>query len=201
VLFGGENSDAWESASGGPVHWKVVAGELVVAPNTGDIRTKDKFGDIQLHLAFRTPKSVSGSGQDRGNSGVYLMSRYELQILDSYQNPTYVNGQAAAIYKQYAPLVNASRPPREWQTYDVLFYAPHFAAPDRRMIPARMTVFHNGVLVQNDVALLGSTIYQGRPSYKPHADKLPLLLQDHGSEVAFRNIWVREISRPAACPP
>ncbi len=196
VLFAGTGTDAWQTDDGRPIAWKVVDGALVVAPGSGDIRTREAFGDVQLHLEFRTPAPARGRGQDAGNSGVFLMGRYELQVLDSYRNETYVNGQAASVYKQYAPLVNASRPPGQWQTYDVLFLAPRFDGDGRLLAPARMTVLHNGVLVQHDVALRGSTVYQGLPAYEPHAARLPLRLQDHGNPVAFRNIWIRAIPRP-----
>lgn len=196
VLFAGTDTGAWETDDGRPVAWKVVDGALVVAPGSGDIRTREAFGDAQLHLEFRTPAPAQGEGQGVGNSGVFLMGLYELQILDSHRNTTYVNGQAASVYKQHAPLVNASRPSGEWQSYDVLFLAPRFAADGRVLAPARMTVFHNGVLAQHDVVLRGSTVYQGQPAYEPHAARLPLRLQDHGNPVAFRNLWVREITPP-----
>lgn len=199
VLFAGTDTDAWEKAKGGgPIGWKVVDGALVVTPGSGDIRTREAFGDVQLHLEFRTQEKPKGEGQGASNSGVFLMERYELQVLDSYRNKTYVNGQAASVYKQYPPLVNASRPPGEWQSYDVLFLAPRFATDGSVQAPARMTVFHNGVLVQHDVALRGSTVYQGQPTYEKHAAKQPLQLQDHGDPVAFRNIWIRDIARPAS---
>lgn len=198
VLFAGSDTDAWETEDGRPIGWKVVDGALVVTPGSGDIRTREAFGDVQLHLEFSTQTQPKGEGQGASNSGVFLMERYELQVLDSYRNTTYVNGQAASVYKQYAPLVNASRPPGEWQSYDVLFLAPRFAADGRVLAPARMTVFHNGVLAQHDVALRGSTVYQGQPEYEAHAARLPLLLQDHGDQVAFRNIWIRAIARPVS---
>jgi hypothetical protein len=203
VLFAGTDTGAWEpvdengKAGGGrPVGWKVVDGALVVTPGSGDIRTREAFGDVQLHLEFRTLAQPTGQGQGASNSGVFLMERYELQVLDSYRNTTYVNGQAASVYKQYPPLVNASRPPGEWQSYDVVFLAPRFAADGRVLTPARMTVLHNGVLVQHDVALRGATVYQGQPEYEAHPAQLPLRLQDHGDAVAFRNIWIRPIAAP-----
>ena len=198
VLFAGTDTDAWETDDGRPIGWKVVDGALVVTPGSGDIRTRDAFGDVQLHLEFRTLAQPSGPGQGASNSGVFLMGRYELQVLDSYRNTTYVNGQAASVYKQYAPLVNASRAPGEWQSYDIVFLAPRFATDGRVLAPARMTVFHNGVLVQHDVALRGPTVYQGQPKYEAHAARLPLRLQDHGDPVAFRNIWIRAIARPVS---
>ena len=198
VLFAGTDTEAWETQDGRPIGWKVMDGALVVTPGSGDIRTREAFGDVQLHLEFRTLAQTKGEGQGASNSGVFLMERYELQVLDSYHNKTYVNGQAASVYKQYPPLVNASRPPGEWQSYDVLFLAPRFATDGSVLAPARMTVFHNGVLVQHDVALRGSTVYQGQPKYEKHAAKLPLQLQDHGDPVAFRNIWIRAIARPVS---
>ncbi len=195
ALFTGTSLDAWEPKSAETLEWKVTDGALVVQPGSGDIKTKQSFGDIQLHLEFRTPTPAQGDSQGRGNSGVFFMGRYELQILDSFDNKTYVNGQAASVYKQYAPLANTSRPPGEWQTYDVLFYAPKPSTANNSVIPARMTVFHNGVLVQNDVIVRGATVDRGEPVYQRHAAKLPLVLQDHGNAVAFRNIWVRDIKR------
>ena len=194
VLFDGKNLDAWEPVKAGSKGWLLLDGAMVIVPHSGFLRTKASFGDIQLHLEFREPFPVKGTGQDRGNSGVFFMGLYELQILDSYKNPTYVNGQAASIYKQYAPLVNASRPPGEWQVYDAVFIAPRFASDGALARPARATVFHNGVMVQYDVPLKGRIAYRGYPSYARHAAKLPLALQDHGDRVAFRNIWVRELT-------
>ena len=198
VLFDGRSLNAWEPVTPGSKGWELKDGAMVIVPHRGFLRTKAAFGDIQLHLEFREPFPARGNGQGRGNSGVYFMGLYELQILDSYQNPTYVNGQAASIYKQYAPLADASRPPGEWQTYDAIFIAPRFAPDGRLLRPARATVFHNGVLVQYDVALKGRIAYRGPPSYAAHAAKLPLALQDHGDPVAFRNIWVRELKLPPA---
>lgn len=194
VLFNGRNVDAWESVKGGAVQWKSTEGALIVEPGSGDLRSRATFSDIQLHLEFRSVSPATGEGQHRSNSGVFLMERYELQILDSYENSTYVNGQAAAVYKQYAPQVNASRPPGEWQSYDVIFHAPHWPSNESEdMTPARMTVLHNGVLVHDDVVLRGATVHRGPPVYQRHAAKLPIVLQDHQDRVAFRNIWVREI--------
>jgi hypothetical protein len=198
VLFDGRNLDAWEPARAGEPTWKIEDGFMVVVPNPKpcDMLSKRPFGDVQMHIEFRTPAKVVGDGQGRGNSGIYFMGLYELQILDSWQNPTYVNGQAASIYKQIPPLVNASRAPGEWQYYDVVFIAPRFAADGKLLSPARMTAFHNGVLVQHDVTLRGPTVFRGEPKYSAHAAKLPLLLQDHRNPVAFRNIWVRELTLP-----
>ena len=181
----------------GSAPWKLEDGGMVVAPRSGGIRTKAAFGDVQLHLEFRSPSVVKGTSQGRGNSGVFFMGLYEVQVLDSYNNPTYVNGQAGAVYKQHIPLVNASRPPGEWQTYDIVFVAQRFAPGGVMGTPARITMFHNGVLVQHDVEVKGPTANRGYPQYKPHAARLPLELQDHGDLVGFRNIWVREITLPA----
>jgi Domain of Unknown Function (DUF1080) len=203
VLFDGKNLDSWEPATAGGHPWKIEEEAMVIIPTAApgkpcDQRTKQAFGDLQLHLEFRTPAKVEGTSQGRGNSGVFFMGLYELQVLDSYNNPTYVNGQAGSIYKQHPPLVNASRPPGEWQSYDAVFIAPHFAPDGTLVSPARVTAFHNGVLVLYDVVLKGPTVYRGQPAYKAHAEKLPLLLQDHRNPVAFRNIWVREIQLPPA---
>lgn len=193
VLFDGRNLDAWQSAANGnAAPWKIVDGELVIAPGTGDILTKQSFGDVQLHVEWRTPALPADKvNQDRGNSGIFLQDVYEVQILDNFENQTYVNGQAASIYKQYPPLVNATLPAEAWQTYDIIFTAPRFAADGALLTPAHVTVLHNGVLVQNHVALRGGTTYIGAPSYRPHGDA-PIRLQDHSHEVRFRNIWLRK---------
>ncbi len=175
---------------------------IVPKPKPCDMRTKQNFGDVQLHLEWRAPSDPKGKGQDRGNSGVFFMGLYELQILDSWENPTYVNGQAASIYKEHAPLVNVSRAPGEWQVYDAVFIAPRFSDDGKLLSPARITAFHNGVLVQHDAILTGptpngATFHQPTlPAYAAHPQKLPLLLQDHRHPVAFRNIWVRELALP-----
>jgi hypothetical protein len=192
VLFDGSNLDAWQALGGGPPGWHIEAGELVVAPGSGDIRTRSSFGDVQLHVEWATPAEVVGSGQGRGNSGVFLMERYEIQVLDSYDNPTYANGQAASIYKQHIPLVNASRGPGEWQSYDIIFTAPVFGANDRVVHPATVTVLHNGVLVHNHVALQGPTEFLGPPQYQAHGPA-PIRLQDHANPVRYRNIWLRKL--------
>jgi hypothetical protein len=195
VLFDGKDLSRWKSArDGGDAKWQVKDGYVEVVVKTGSITTKDEFGDCQLHLEWATPGEVEGEGQGRGNSGVFLMERYEVQVLDSYQNATYAHGQAAAVYKQYAPLVNASRQPGEWQTYDILFHAPRFDAEGRVVDRARLTVFHNGVLVQNNVELLGDTPPYDRPAlYIAHPPKAPLSLQNHGDKVRYRNIWIRPL--------
>ncbi len=169
VLFDGTDLSQWQSVTGGTATWVIdEEGALTVAGGSRDIRTKASFGDVQLHIEWRTPATVAGNGQGRGNSGVFLMERYEVQVLDSYDNPTYTNGQAASIYKQHVPLVNASRGPGEWQNYDIIFSAPRFGANDRVTQPATITVLHNGVLVQNHVAISGPTVFVGKPSYIPH---------------------------------
>ena len=197
VLFDGRSLDAWEGAEkAGPAQWTVADGIVTMKRETGDIRTKASFGDIQLHLEFRSPPQVKGRGQGRGNSGIFFMERYELQVLDSYENKTYVNGQLGSIYKQHAPLVNPARPPGEWQVYDVIFTAPRFHPDGSLKSPARLTALLNGVLIHHNVELRGPTEYRGPPSYKAHPAKLPLKLQDHGDLVSFRNIWVRELSSP-----
>lgn len=194
VLFDGKNADAWEARNGsGPVKWKVENGIMTVAAGGGDIKTKQGFGDCQLHIEWRTPAEVKGESQGRGNSGIFLMGKYELQVLDNYNNRTYSNGQAGGIYKQLPPLVNACRPPGEWQTYDVIFTAPVFYEDGSVKSQARITVFHNGVLVQNDKALWGSTQYIGIATYDKHAAKEPIILQDHGNPVSYRNIWIRPL--------
>ena len=200
VLFDGHNLDQWVSAKdGSPAKWTVADGILTVNKPSGDIRTKRAFGNYQLHIEWRIPTNVTGKDQERGNSGVYLSWEndrgYELQVLDSYQNTTYVNGQAASIYKQYPPLVNAMRKPGEWETYDVIWTAPTFKADGSLNTPAYVTAFHNNVLVQNHVALKGVTKYIGIPDYKAHGPA-SILLQAHGDPsppISFRNIWVREL--------
>ena len=200
VLFDGRYLDEWVTASdGSPARWTVANGAMTVNKPTGDIRTKRRFGDYQLHIEWRIPAEITGKGQERGNSGVYLAMTdsggYELQVMDSYDNPTYVNGQAGSIYKQYPPLVNAARRPGEWQAYDVVWTAPRFNADGSLKSPAYVTAFHNGVLVQNHVALKGVTLYIGKPSYRAHG-AAPILLQAHedpSAPISYRNIWVRPL--------
>lgn len=187
VLFDGKDLSQW---TGGD-KWIIADGAATSAK--GDIVTKESFGDCQFHLEFATPAEIKGSGQGRGNSGVYFMGRYELQILDSFGNKTYFDGQCGAIYKQHPPLVNASRKPGEWQVYDVVFEAPRFDADKKVTKPCVMTVFHNGVVVQNHFELPGGTYYDRPAEYKPHGEKAPLRLQFHGDAVKFRNIWIREL--------
>ena len=186
VLFDGKDLSAWENGES----WKIEDGVAIV--QGGDITTKQSFGDCQLHVEWSAPVPPTGSSQGRGNSGVYLMDRYELQVLDSYDNETYYDGQASAIYKQTPPMVNATRPPGEWNTYDIIWTAPKFKDDGSLESPAYITVLHNGVLTLNHFALLGNTPYREPPKYEKHG-KLPIHLQDHGNPVRYRNIWVREI--------
>ena len=195
VLFDGKDISKWvKKMDGSPAVWKVENGYLEVAAKTGDIRTKDSFGDCQLHVEFREPDPPKGEDQDRGNSGVFLMGLYEIQVLDSYNSKTYADGQASAVYGQYPPLVNASRAPGQWQTYDIIWHGPRFDASGKLTRPAHVTVFHNGVLTQDNVELTGPTGHHVRPPYVAGPDKLPLALQDHNHPVRFRNIWVRELA-------
>jgi hypothetical protein len=201
VLFDGKDLGQWVSAKdGSAAKWKVADGIVTVDKPSGDIMTKRSFANYQLHIEWRVPTNVTGKDQERGNSGVYLAyangAGYELQVLDSYENTTYVNGQAGSIYKQYPPLANAMRKPGEWQTYDVVWTAPTFKADGSLATPAYVTAFHNGVLIQNHVALKGVTKHTGQPEYKSHGPA-PILLQAHGDPsppISFRNIWVRELS-------
>jgi hypothetical protein len=193
VLFDGIHTSAWQHSKGEPVQWKVEDGAMTVVKKTGNILTKQGFGDCQLHIEWRTPAEVVGESQGRGNSGIFLQSRYELQVLDSYNNRTYSNGQAGSLYKQAIPLVNACRKPGEWQAYDAIYTAPRFAEDGTVQRPAFITVLQNGVLVQNHFELKGPTEYIGQPKYKKHNPKEPLMLQDHGNPVSYRNIWIREL--------
>lgn len=193
VLFDGKDLSSWSGNDGGAAKWKVTEGYFEVVPKTGQIQTKQGFGSMQLHVEFREPSPAVGQDQDRGNSGVFLMGLYEIQVLDSYQSKTYPDGQAGAVYGQYPPLVNASRKPGEWQAYDIVFHAPKFGADGKVEKKARVTVLHNGVLVQDNVEIQGTTSTE-TPEYKNTAAKLPLALQDHNHPVRYRNIWVRELT-------
>jgi hypothetical protein len=195
VLFDGKDFSKWVTmVKGQPTEpkWRLENGVMTVVDGAGSISTRDKFGDMQLHVEWAAPAEVKGKSQERGNSGILLMSRYEVQVLDSYQNPTYADGQAASIYGQYPPLVNASRKPGEWQTYDIFFEAPRFDG-DKLAKPAYVTVVHNGVLVQNHKEILGDTPHAKRGTYKPHPAEQPLSLQNHHAPVSYRNIWVRRL--------
>lgn len=190
VIFDGSSFDNWESVQGDKVEWDLKDGAMVVR-RTGSIRTKEAFGDVQLHIEWASPKEVKGDGQGRGNSGVYLQGRYEIQVLDSYQNKTYPDGQAGAFYGNNPPLVNASRKPGEWQTYDIVFIAPKPAPDGKGVIPGSFTVFHNGVLIQNHIPIAGEKTTAA--AYSGAAAKGPLVLQDHSNPVRFRNIWIRPL--------
>jgi hypothetical protein len=187
VLFDGKDMSKWEGGD----KWVVKDGYAIT--NHGDIRTKQAFGDCQLHVEWAAPQEVKGSGQGRGNSGVYIMGLYEVQILDSFDNSTYPDGQAGAIYKENPPLVNVCRKPGEWQTYDIIFKAPRFDDQGKLVKPAYITVLQNGVLVQNHFEIQGATSFYVAPKYTAHPQKLPLLLQYHNNKVQFRNIWIREL--------
>ncbi len=193
VLFDGRNLDAWSSADGGKAAWKVNDGAFEVDPGKGAIHTKETFGDVQLHVEWASPNPPTGKGQNRGNSGIFLMGLFELQVLDSYKAESYADGQAGALYGQYPPLYNATRPPGEWQTYDVAFRAPRFDQNGELRDPARMTVFLNGVLVQNNEALAGQTSWLEAMPYEKGVERGPIELQDHGHPVRFRNIWLRNL--------
>jgi hypothetical protein len=193
VLFDGKDLSQWKSdKDGGPAKWQVKDGVATVN-GTGGISTKQGFGDCQLHIEWATPATVKGEGQGRGNSGIFLQGRYEIQILDSHNNKTYYHGQAGAIYKQYAPLVNACRKPGEWQAYDIIYHAPRFDDDGELLRPATVTILQNGVLIQDHVEIMGPTPRAGKPKYEAHPLKQPLALQDHRNPIRFRNIWIREL--------
>ena len=193
VLFDGKDLSKWAQKDGSAAKWKVENGYFEVVPKAGYIYTREAFGDCQLHVEFAEPAPAKGESQDRGNSGVFLQGLYETQVLDSYQSKTYADGQAGAIYGQYPPLVNASRAPGQWQTYDIVFHGPRFDKDGKLLRPAHETVFHNGVLVQDNVELSGPAAHGERPPYKAQPEKLPLALQDHSHPVRYRNIWIREL--------
>ena len=203
ILFDGKDLDQWRSVKDTtmPAKWDVGKGILTVSKTTGNIETKQSFMDYQLHIEWRIPSNITGEGQARGNSGVFLASTgpgddgYEMQVLDNYNNKTYTNGQASAIYKQGIPLANACKKPGEWQSYDIVWTAPRFNDDGSLKSPARVTAFHNGVLVQNNFELRGGTVYRGQPSYKKHG-ACPIKLQAHGDKsepISYRNIWVRPL--------
>jgi hypothetical protein len=197
VLFDGSQASMskWTDGKGGPAKWIVRDGYMECTKGSGPVKTKQEFGSCQLHVEFATPSKVTGSGQGRGNSGVFLQGIYEVQVLDSYENVTYPDGQCAALYGRGVPLVNASRKPGEWQSYDIIYHRPIFKG-SKVVRKATFTVFHNGVLVQDHVELTGGTGWQGPHAiseYEPHEDKGPIMLQDHGNPVRYRNIWIREL--------
>jgi hypothetical protein len=200
VLFDGSEESFkanWTDTKGNPSQWKIVDGALESVKRAGYIQTKGNFGSCQLHVEWAAPVKVSGDGQGRGNSGVFLMGQYEVQVLDSYENQTYADGQAGALYGRSKPLVNASRKPGEWQSYDIIFHRPVFDEQGKVVRRATFTVLHNGVLIQDHTVLSGGTGWMGphaASEYKAHPDKLPISLQDHGNPVRFRNIWLRELN-------
>ena len=197
VLFDGKDASPWVAMDGSPTKWTVKDGAFICVPKSGYARTLQSFGDCQLHVEWASPTPPHGDSQGRGNSGVFFgYDQYECQVLDSYQNKTYADGSAAAIYGQYPPLVNAMRPPGQWETYDIVWTAPRFDAEGNLLSKARETVFHNGVLVQNNVELTGPTGWIGRIPYRAHPERMPIALQDHGNPVRYRNIWVRELGSP-----
>jgi hypothetical protein len=197
VLFDGKDLSQWVSMDGSPTKWISRDGYMECVKGSGYVRTLQNFGDCQLHVEWATPVPGQGEGQGRGNSGVFVgLDRYEIQVLDSFENKTYADGGAGAIYGQYPPLVNVCRPPGQWQTYDIIYTAPRFDADGKLLSLAHLTVFQNGVLIQNNVELTGPTNWLDRAPYRAHPEKQPISLQDHGNPVRFRNIWVRELGKP-----
>lgn len=194
ILFDGKDLSHWEAEGGGGEATFKIKGGYMEAAKPG-MQTKDKFGDIQLHAEWSEPEDIKGESQGRGNSGFYIMGRYEVQVLDSYKNETYADGQAAALYGQYPPLVNATRPPGQWNVYDVIFHRPHFDESGKVTKPATVTVIHNGVLVQDHSELKGTTGHHSPGKYEKHPDREPLHIQFHGNPVRFRNIWVRDLEK------
>lgn len=192
ILFDGKDLSKWKSCDGGKAKWDVHDGVFTVKDGTGGIETKEKFGSFQLHIEWSAPTVIEGESQGRGNSGVFLQGKYEVQILDCYQNETYSNGQAGSIYKQQAPLVNAMRKPGEWNTYDIIYSAPVFNEDGTYKTAPTVTVIHNGVVIINHYTLRGTTEYIGHPRVEKHGDG-PIMLQDHGNPVSFRNIWIRKM--------
>lgn len=192
ILFDGTDMSKWQSVNGGEVEWEIEDGAVTVVPGTGNIETKESFGDVQLYIEWRSPMNMDHKGQDRGNSGIFLQGRYEVQVLDADENPTYINGMAGSIYKQTAPLANPTRKPGEWETYNISYKAPRFHEDGSLKEPGRVTVIWNGVVVQNNTEIYGHTAYIGYPEYEAHGEA-PIRLQDHNSKVSYRNIWVRRL--------
>jgi hypothetical protein len=192
VILLGNTTDQWVKKDGTPIEWTFDKGVLTVKPGSGDIVSKASFGDSHLHLEWRSPLVIKGDGQGRGNSGVFLQSRYEIQVLDNYNNETYYNGQAGSVYKQHSPLVNATSKSGEWNVYDIIYKAPRFDKFGTKLESARVTVIHNGYVVQNNTEIFGTTEYIGFPKNTMHGGA-PFILQDHGDLVSYRNIWVRRI--------
>ena len=198
VLFDGSNLDAWQHQDGSSAKWQVKDGVITVVPKTGDIFTKEGFGNVQLHIEWSADPDSPGASQRRSNGGVFLMGTYEIQVLDNHEhkNKTYADGTAGSVYGQYPPLVNASRPAGDWNVYDIIFRRPRFDQQGNVVQPATATVFHNGVLVQDHVKVLGPTSHKSRAPYKKHADRMPIKLQDHKDDpIRFRNIWVRDLEK------
>lgn len=195
VLFDGKDLSAWESIKGGPADWSVHNGVFTVNKAAGDIQTKQKFNDYQLHIEWCVPENISGSSQGRGNSGIFMQGKYEIQVLDCFNNETYVNGQTGSVYKQTPPLANAMRKPGEWNVYDIIYTAPVFKEDGTYRTPPRVTIIQNGVVLQNNTTILGTTEYIGFPKVEKH-DAGPIILQSHGDPsepISFRNIWLREL--------
>lgn len=192
VLFDGNDVHMWQHKDGQPAKWIVSDGILTVNPGSGSIYTKEKYGDVQLHVEWRAPLEIIGEGQGRGNSGIFLQNRYEVQVLDSYESRTYSNGQASSLYKMHIPLVNAMKPSEQWQVYDIIYRAPRFNDKGMKTSSGTVTVMHNGVLVQDHVTLYGATVFIGPPTNEAHGDDV-IQLQDHGNPVSYRNIWLRKL--------
>ncbi len=197
VLFDGTDLSEWEAVDGSPTKWVIKDNNMESVAGAGYIQSKKAFGDMHLHVEWAAPLPVKGNSQGRGNSGVFLMGQYEVQVLDSYDNPTYADGQAGAIYGQYPPLVNASRPPGEWQSYDIFWHRPRFGTGGNLISPARVTVIHNGIMIQDNVEPWGPTEWLQYRPYEQHADRLPIRFQDHGNPVLYRNVWIRDLETEA----
>lgn len=195
VLFDGNDLSGWEAVDGSPTKWVIKNGNMESVAGAGYIQSKAKFGDMHLHVEWAAPLPVKGNSQGRGNSGVFLMGMYEVQVLDSYDNPTYADGQAGAIYGQYPPMVNASRPPGEWQSYDIYWHRPRFGRAGNVISPARVTVIHNGIMIHDGVEPWGPTEWLQYRPYEQHADRLPIRFQDHGNPVLYRNVWARDLEQ------